>query len=146
MDLRYSENEASEQAIYSHLLRCNEDFIPSLKRKVDISAYAKKIFECAVTFEAWSRDTLIGLVAAYFNDHGGQSGYITSVSTIKAYMGKGVASILIKMSIDYARQHGFRTISLEVEKSNSHAIKLYKKFRFQEAESKDTSMIMRLCV
>lgn len=144
MNLKYTEGMASEQEIYSHLMKCNENFIPPLEKKVNIHEYSNKIFQKAVTFEAWSADTLVGLVAAYFNDPKGQTGYITSVSIIKAYMGQGIASILIDSSIDYARQHSFRTICLEVEKSNDHAINLYKKYQFHEYENKDASILIKL--
>ena len=137
---------ASEQDIYSHLVKCNENFTPPLNNKVNIQEYSGKIFGKAVTFEAWSGNVLVGLVASYFNDPNGQTGYITSVSTIKAYMGKGIASILINMSINYARQHSFETIILEVDKASEQVINLYKKFRFQELEEKNTSMLMKLDV
>ncbi len=146
MELKYTERMASNQDIYSHLMKCNEDFIPHLEKKVNIQDYSTKIFEKAVTFEAWSGDTLVGLVAAYFNDPCGEAGYITNVSTIKAYMGKDIASILINLSIDYARQHSFKNIFLEVEKANQPAINLYKKFRFQEFENKHSAMLMKLDV
>ncbi len=146
MDLKYTEGMAFEQEIYSHLMKCNENFIPPLEKKVNIQEYSTKIFEKAVTFEAWNGDTLVGLVAAYFNDPDGQTGYITSVSTISAYMGKGIASILVNLSIDYARKNGFRTIFLEVAKANDHSIKFYKKFQFQEFEDEHTSTLMKLDV
>ena len=144
MGLKYTEGMASEQEICSHLMECNENFVPPLEKKVSIHEYSNKIFQKAVTFEAWRVDTLVGLLAAYFNDPNGQTGYITSVSTIKAYMGQGIASILINFSIDYARQHSFRTISLEVAKANHQAINLYRKFQFKEFEDKHTSTLMKL--
>ena len=144
MSLKYAEGMASEQEIYSHLMECNENFIPHLEKKVNIHEYSNKIFQKAVTFEAWSADTLVGLVAAYFNIPDGQSGYITSVSIIRAYMGKGIASILINNCIDYAKKNNFRSISLEVAKANQQAINLYRKFRFQEFDDKHTSIFMKL--
>lgn len=146
MDLKYTEGMASEQEIYSHLMKCNENFIPRLERKVNIKEYSKKIIEKAVTFETYSGDTMVGLVAAYFNDPDGKTGYITDVSTVREYMGKGIASILINLSIDYAKKHGFRTIILEVTKANDHAVNLYKKLGFQEFEDKHKSMLMKLDV
>ena len=146
MGLKYTEGMASEQEIHSHLMKCNENFIPHLEKKVNIQEYSRKIFEKAVTFEAWSGDTLVGLVAAYFNDPDGQVGYITSVSTIRTYMGKGIASILINSSIDYAKRHNFKTIFLEVAKANNRAVNFYKEFPFQEFEDKHTAMMMKLDV
>jgi ribosomal-protein-alanine N-acetyltransferase len=137
---------ASEQEIYSHLMKCNKNYTPSLDKRVNIQEYSSKIFSKAVTFEAWSEETLVGLVAAYFNNYDDRIGYITSVSTDKFYMGKGIATTLIKLCIDYARQHSFRTIFLEVIKANDEAIIFYKKLKFKEAEDKQISIIMKLDV
>ena len=144
MGLKYTEEMASEQAIYSHLMKCNESFIPPLEKKVNVQEYSTKIFKKAVTFEAWDGDIMIGLVAAYFNDPDGQSGYVTNVSIIRTYMGKDIASILLNRCIDYAKQNSFMSISLEVVKTNHQAINLYRKFRFQEFEDKHTSTLMKL--
>jgi ribosomal protein S18 acetylase RimI-like enzyme len=127
-------------------VKCNENFIPHLEKRVNIQDYSRKIFEKAVTFEAWSGDTLVGLLAAYFNDPNGQTAHITSVSTIRMYMGKGIASTLINLSINYAREHGFKTILLEVAKANEHAVDLYKKLGFMDFENKGDFMIMNLGV
>ena len=144
MDLKYTEGMASEQEIYFHLIKCNENFITPLEKKVNIHEYSNKIFQKAVTFEAWSADTLVGLVAAYYNDPDGQSGYVTNVSVTGPYMRKGIASILINRCIDYAKRNSFRSIGLEVAKVNHQAIDLYRKFRFKEFEDKHTSIFMKL--
>lgn len=144
MDLKYSEGIASIQAIYSHLMQCNETFTPFLSERVDIQEYSIKIFERAVTFEAWSADTLVGLVAAYFNDSDAQTGYITSVSTLRSYMGKGIASKLINMSIEYARRSAFKRICLEAAQENSIAIRTYKECGFREVKCDNGVMIMTL--
>ena len=142
MGLKYTEGMASEQAIYSHLMKCNENFIPLLENKVNIQEYSAKIFKKAVTFEAWDGDIMIGLIAAYFNDPDGQSVYITNVSIIRPYMGKDIASILINRCIDYAKQNSFRSIRLEVAKANYKAVNLYRKFRFQDYEDKDKDTLI----
>ena len=143
MELKYSQGMASEQDIYFHLITCNENFIPHLEKRVNIREYSTKIFEKAVTFEAWFDNTLVGLVAIYLNDPEGQSGYITNVSSIRRFMAKGIASHLINMSIDYARQHNFKTIFLEVAKENVYALKMYKKHQFQEFKVKQDTILMK---
>ncbi len=144
MKLKYTEGMASEQDIYSHLMKCSENFIPHLEDKVNIHDYAAKLFEKAVIFEAWSEDTLVGLVAAYFNDFDSETGYITSVSVNSTYFGKGIASELLNLTIDYAKQHNFKTIILEVEKANERAVNLYRKFEFQKFEDKPAAILMKL--
>lgn len=144
MSLKYTEGMASEQEIYSHLMKCNEDFVPNLEKRVNIKEYSRKIFEKAVTFEAWSGDTLVGLVAAYFNDPDGQAGYITNVSRMKRYAGLGIASGLMNLCVRYARQRNFREIRLEVHKDSIAAVSLYRDSGFVEYESKNASLFMKL--
>jgi ribosomal protein S18 acetylase RimI-like enzyme len=143
MDVQYTQGTVSAEDIRVHLTHCNEDFVSPLEKKVDIQEYSAKLFENALTFEAWSGNTLIGLVAAYFNDPCGEAGYITNVSTIKTYMGKGIASALINLSIEYAREHHFKRIILEVEKGNLSAIRLYEKLRFHDFEDKHSTILMK---
>jgi ribosomal protein S18 acetylase RimI-like enzyme len=98
---------------------------------VKIEEYAEKIFKLAVTFEAWVKGRLVGLIAAYFNNPESKSGFITNVSVIKSYTGRGIAAKLLMMTVDYANQNHFSEIKLEVDRNNSKAIGLYTKFGFQ---------------
>ena len=142
--IKYKIKTASSEEVYLHLKECNNNFIPPLNKKVDLHEYAGKIFEKAVTFEAWTNKTLIGLVAAYFNDMENLSGYITSVSVENNFKGKGIAYELMKNCIEYARQHKFLQITLEVAKENVKAIALYNKFNFFVFENKNGMVQMKL--
>jgi ribosomal protein S18 acetylase RimI-like enzyme len=133
---------ATSDEIYLHLKCCNNNFIPHLEETVNIKAYSKKIYEKAVTFEAWGNNLLLALVAAYLNDKNKQTGYITNVSILKEYMGIGITSRLMRSVIDYSRQQCFKEIKLEVNRNNCAAINLYKKFGFNIVEGKDNNLIM----
>jgi len=140
-DIIYKTKTASEKDIQNHLLECNDSFIPPLSSRVSIEEYSKKIADRAVTFEAWVNETLIGLIATYFNEEG-QFGHITSVSVSKKFMGAGIASQLLKKCIDYASQNKFKEIKLEVNKDNTPAINFYKKYNFTQNETKNDSWFM----
>jgi ribosomal protein S18 acetylase RimI-like enzyme len=139
----YKTQTAAFNSVHEHLLKCDADFVPRLSEKTDITLYAEKIAENSVTFEAWIHEELVGLIAAYFNDVNGLSGFITSVSTLKKHAGKGIASALMKMCVDYAVSHQFAEILLEVFKENKAAIQLYKKHNFYQTEIKGDSIIMK---
>lgn len=143
-DLEYKIKTADHEQIYSHLKECRAYFMPPLHEKTDVLEYSKKLFEKAVTFEAWSKKNLIGLIAAYFNNLQSRSGFITSVSVTRNYEGKGVASELLRMCIHYARQNSFVEIKLEVSEENKPAIHLYKKFEFGKFANKNDLLIMKL--
>ena len=74
------------------------------------------------------------------------TGYITNVSTDSFAMGKGVATTLIGMCIEYARRNNFSSIFLEVMKENLNTLEFYKKLNFQEFEDKLESVTMKYIV
>jgi ribosomal protein S18 acetylase RimI-like enzyme len=128
--VEYLMNKASEAEIAEHLSRCDADFVAPLSDRVEINDYAKKIASKATRFEAWSGGTLVGLVAAYCNDQEKSIAYITSVSVLREWMGKGNAARLISQCIEHAKVSGMRQISLEVASDNAPAIRLYEKNGF----------------
>lgn len=129
----FLQNKASDTEICNHLRACDVDFSPPLSSRIEIGDYAKKIVRNAVRFEAWSENTLVGLVAAYCNDRDTGDAYITSVSVLKAWARKGIASRLVEQAVEHASRSGMRRVRLQVEKNNMTAIKLYEKFGFVAA-------------
>lgn len=128
--IEYRFNKASEAGIVAHLEACDADFIPRLSDRVEIIDYAKKIARNAARFEAWSDGNLVGLIAAYCNDQERQIAYITSVSLLRAWTGKGIAAHLLGQCVERVKVSGMRQISLEVAQANTSAIKLYEKSGF----------------
>jgi ribosomal protein S18 acetylase RimI-like enzyme/2-polyprenyl-3-methyl-5-hydroxy-6-metoxy-1,4-benzoquinol methylase len=137
-------NNASEAQIAGHLLRCDAHFVPPLSDRVEINDYARKIADKATRFEAWSGDKLVGLVASYCNDEDHHIAYITSVSVLKEWTGKGIAASLMKQCIERMEASGMRQISLDVASDNVTAIKLYEKFGFIAGEAKAPFISMNL--
>ncbi|NTW22347.1 GNAT family N-acetyltransferase [Candidatus Falkowbacteria bacterium] len=143
--VRYAKGTASAQAIAEHLLACQNDFIPPLNETVDIEGYAQKLADKATTFEAWTDDGLVGLLAAYLNLDTAEA-YISNVSVGSDFRGLGLAKSLVGQFLDEARQAGLRLAKLEVSKLNQPARKLYGKLGFIEsiAESDKIFMEMKL--
>lgn len=135
---------AKESEIRLHLEQCSNNFIPALENRVNLVDYSIKISRNAVTFEAWSDEELVGLIAAYFNDMEMKSGFITSVSVLKEYLKNGIASKLLRKCIEYANQLKFKEINLEVFENNEPAINLYKSFGFLITENSNNNFRMRL--
>jgi ribosomal protein S18 acetylase RimI-like enzyme/2-polyprenyl-3-methyl-5-hydroxy-6-metoxy-1,4-benzoquinol methylase len=135
--VEYRANTASAAQIAEHLLCCDSDFVPTLSERVEIPGYAKKIVNKAVRFEAWSSGTLLGLVAAYCNDQDTRIAYITSVSVLTEWTGKGIAASLLDLCVEHAKMAGMRQIGLEVAEANIPAIKLYEKSGFTVGKSNE---------
>ncbi len=142
--VKYFLDKATKAEIVGHLLRCDADFVPPLSGRVEIEGYSQKIASKATRFEAWSGDTLVGLVAAYCNDQEKCIAYITSVSVLKEWAGKGIAARLISQCIEHAKASGMRQISLEVAEDNMPAIKLYEKYGFVAGKANTPFATMNL--
>ncbi len=130
---RYAANRSSVADIAAHLRHCDQDFVPPLAGRVDIDAYSAKIAAHAERFEAWAGDELVGLVAAYCNDHSRHAAFITSVSVVAERSGAGIASRLLKHCIRHARDAGFSVVRLSVDRRQAAAMRLYGKLGFSAA-------------
>ncbi len=140
--IRYTRQSATENQIRVHLEQTSGEFVPALDGRVDIREYAVKLFARAVIFEAWSDALLVGIVAAY-TDHDRRSAFITNVSVLKDFSGLGIASSLVGMCIDYAKENRIGEITLEVSDKNDRAIALYEKLNFVRSGTRGGSIVMR---
>ncbi len=145
-DIEFREGTATQEDIQAHLEGCDANFSPRLSVKVEIGEYSRKISAKARTFEAWFGGALVGLVAAYLNDRGTRSGFVTNVSVAKAFMGRGIAAALLNRCLDRSRQEGMEAIGLEVSMESREAIRLYEKLGFLEHERKGETVLMRLTI
>ena len=143
-DLEFATNRATAEDIAVHLTGCDASFIPRLSLRVDLSAYSQKLANLAETFEAWSGDTLVGLVAVYCNDRETRVAHISSVSVLAAWSGQGIASRLVRQGIAGALAEGMDRISLEVHRDNAPAIGLYERCGFATSETASALLTMRL--
>lgn len=126
----YTIDKATAKEIEIHLNKCANLFHPYLNTYVDITDYAEKIRKNGVTVESWFNNELVGLIACYLNNYENNNGYISNLSVIKKYQGFGIASQLLKKTVEEALRLGFNTIELEVEAKNNNAINLYKRTGF----------------
>lgn len=142
----YSVNRSSASEITAHLLRADAGFEPTLSSRIDIPAYAQKLHDRAVRFEAWMGEVLVGLVASYCNEADGGKAFVSNVSVWSECQGQGIGGRLMRQCIEYVRCLEVGQIELEVDKRSLPAIALYQKLGFnllREAGSTPT-MIMKL--
>jgi ribosomal protein S18 acetylase RimI-like enzyme len=142
--IEFREDTATREDIRAHLEECGSDFTPNLNLKVNIDEYSTKIRTRAKTFEAWSGKALIGLVAAYMNDSGTRTGFVTNVSVAKDFMGRGIASALLARCVERSRHEGMKAIRLEVGLESPQAIRLYKNFGFSEIAREGETVSMEM--
>lgn len=141
---KYADNRSSLIEVLQHLKACDNSFIPPLSTRVNLDAYALKIWGNAHRYEAWQGDQLAGLIAAYSNAPDKQVAFITSVSVIPSCIGMGVASQLMVHCIHSLQQQSFKRLQLEVATTNLPAIKLYQKFGFSSELASGAALLMTL--
>jgi ribosomal protein S18 acetylase RimI-like enzyme len=142
--VEFMSNTASVSQIAEHLSSCDAEFKPRLSDRIEISTYAQKIFDKTVRFEAWSNSTLIGFVAVYCDDMRSHTAFISSVSVLAQWMGRGVASQMIAQCVKHVAHAGMQQISLEVKNDNEVAIALYAKIGFVALKSRLSSVTMEM--
>lgn len=135
---------ASALEITEHLLICDSAFVPPLSSRIDIGRYAHKIFSNAQCFEAWAGDILVGLVAAYCDNHDAKAAFITNVSVLPNWQGLGVATQLMSFCCKQVSEAGFRKIELQVSQGNRIAISFYEKHGFAAFKEENGALNMIL--
>lgn len=143
-NIHYAENQSNLNEVLQHLNACDEAFMPPLSSRVELQAYALKIFDKAHRFEAWQDVEMVGLIAAYCNDPAKQSSFITSVSVSPSFQGMGIASRLMEQCIRELKSHTFKRLQLEVASNNLPAIRLYQKFGFSHVRAQGAALTMTL--
>jgi ribosomal protein S18 acetylase RimI-like enzyme len=139
-------NKATEDEIAEHLAHCDAEFVPPLSSRLRLSDYARKVAFQATRFEAWSENTMVGLVAAYCNDHETRTAYITSVSVLKEWARKGIARKLMRQCIKHVQSLGLQQIMLEVSVENRIAIRLYEEEGFAASNVSEPVVVMKMAL
>ena len=140
----YKVKQASQKDLYLHLEKCNHLFVPPLSDIVNLNDYALKLFEKAYTFEAWDKTELVGFIGAYFTDRQTNKGFISNVSVLEEYNNKGIATQLLNMTKEYAKNNEFDKIGLEVNAKNRTVVAFYKKNKFEIEYEKMDSLFMQI--
>ncbi len=128
--IEHRSNVATAAQIAAHLTRCDADFVPPLSGRVRIDDYAEKMATKAARFEAWAGGELVGLVSMYCDKGSLSPAFITNVSVLREWSGRGIASGLLKRCIAYARSLGAVRVVLEVASANAGAIRFYERCGF----------------
>jgi len=139
--IKYRIKTAEKNDIINHLNNCSSEFVPKLVTYVDIQIYSQKIFDKAITFEAWNDNDLIGLIAVYLNN---SKGFITNISVDKSFKGLGVFKGLINLCFDLCKVLKVDQVDLEIYKKNKKVIDIYKHigFNFMQNQQYENRLVM----
>lgn len=118
--------------ILSHLQAMDDSYAVKLSDRVDLCAYAKKIFDNATLFTARDNCMLIGLVAIYVNKKPILS-FCTDVSVLPSYQkSNGIGGALMRLAIQYIKEYGGAGIALIADMK---LLPFYNKLGFVESVS-----------
>lgn len=143
--IAYQIARASSHQILEHLRQCASQFDPPLDQRVDLPQYAEKLVSRSVTLEAWCRERLVGLVAAYLNAQAEPpTAFVSSVSVLAAFRSQGIAKRLLHCCHREAKRLGIGTISLEVSPGSAAAVSLYSNLGYVIIAKEATKWSMQL--
>lgn len=107
----------------------------------DLNSLIEKIHKNGVCFVC-TDDEICGVIAFYANNFENKTAFITSLLIDENHRGKGIATKLIYAAESYSTECGMKKISLEVNKKNDIAIKLYTKLGYLKYDETDNSIFM----
>lgn len=141
MEIQYSRNLSTFSDIYKHLRIASPSFLPPLEGRVDIEKYSNKLLVYSQREEAYYDGKLVGIVA-YYCKKGSQEAFISNVSVLPDFKGKGIASLLLNNMKVFLSKMGVHKVEMEVANSND-IIEFYRKNGFDlDREIDCTKFIM----
>jgi ribosomal protein S18 acetylase RimI-like enzyme len=108
----------------------------------NLSEYARKLAERAVFIVAEDNFRVVGFTAMYANDSISEQAYLAGIAVSKEYLGQKIGKLLLGICEKTAKENGMKTMKLEVDKINEHAIEFYKKNGFSTESVNDLSLFM----
>lgn len=136
-------NRASALEIQRHLEACDLSFNPALSSYVNIQEYASKLFSRSRTFEAWSHDILIGMLAFYIVADE-KTVFISNISVVPGMSSKGLGKSLIKCLLDFMKAENLWAVELETFPSNEIALRFYTALGFYRLPVVNNKVALRM--
>lgn len=108
------------------------DYLPEpLRQKQDLEAYAKKLLVFADIMFAFSGEQIVGILLLYANDNETGIAHIPVVSVSPAFRNLGIGEALLSRAVTRCRARRMNSLTLEVKKDNTNAIRFYEKHGFR---------------
>lgn len=118
----------------------DSSFIPYRDNELD--HYIAKLDKLAFFEKFYIEDALVGFIAYYCNDTVNKQAFISLVLINPKYRGRGISKELMHRTLSSIEKKGFLECSLEVNKKNKKAIKLYESTGFNIKSQTDTVRLM----
>ena len=109
---------------------------------IPVEIYVDKIINYSTIIPYVVQGKIVAFISYYNNDVFIKHSYLSMILVSQDFQGKGIGKLLLEMSIKDLRKTGFNYFSLEVLKSNTHAIELYAYFGFFKKEDRGEIWLM----
>lgn len=109
--------------------KVEQDFVPPLYARINIKEFFVKLSKNAVFVHCWNQCQLIALMALYCNDQKNKKSYIPFIAVRREYRGKNIATNILKMGFEIAKERGMQNIGLDTK--NDYAYQCYLKSGFK---------------
>lgn len=132
-----------ESEIISVLNLFDKDFPRPISERVgNLVEYAGKLRNNAIFIISEYDFNVVGFAAMYANDSISRQAYLTLIAVSKEYFGKKIGKLLLSVCEERAKENGMRTMKLEVDKVNGHAVSFYEKNGYLKESANDLSYFM----
>lgn len=144
MNINYkTEKITNPEIIKTYLERYNDYFNPPLTNICNLSEYAEKLGAYANNYVFKDeQNNIIGFIAFYNNDNKNKIGYLTLIVVDVLYSGKGCGNILLNEFENKCKENNIKSLKLEVNKLNKHAMDFYVRNGYVFAKEKENSYYM----
>lgn len=140
---KWCSGEVYKDKVEKFLYEIDEQIIPSLSSRVNISKYADKIAKYADTVFGYA-DNLAEEVASCSVYCNSEIAFITSFAVKRECRNKHIGSILMNEVIRHCKKQKCAEIQLEVYNENIYARMFYMNRGFSEIKSLEKSKILQL--
>jgi len=128
------------------LMAAAGDELPDpLSKRVDVSAYTKKLLERGSLFVVLSDNgDPAGIMGFYANDQETKSAFLSILSLLPEFHNMGTGRKLMEILVSECKKAGMNEIFLKVSRENSDAIAYYEAMGFRTTSSNSVKLVMTM--
>ena len=131
-----SETDLRQENILNFIKLLDNDFIPPLSLRTNISRWSEKLYRKSIVLLALRKNVpnkIIGILCFYANNSNNLYSYIPFLGISKKHRRMGLARLMLNECFIILKKNNFKTIGVKTENNNS-ALEIYKKLGFKEIE------------
>lgn len=122
----------------------NNSFPVSIKSRINISYFAKKILNNAEVYAYLCRTKIVGLIAFYANDMINKTAYLTYICVNEKYRSHKLGLNLMNAMFEECENKNMKKVKLSTNKRNIKAQKFYEQLGFKRIDEIDDTYLYKI--